>query len=624
MFYDAHKGVPHFKKGGVRVKKVVLLFLLTFAIAVFAVQVNYGIFEDVTTTNVWNLLGSGSTSYNFAVQLWKYPSLLSMNKEGQLIPAAAADIPAIVKEGNMYTTTVKLRKDMRWSNGAPFTADDVVFTYTTIQGMQIPGGNWSGAYEPAKVEKVDTWTVKFYFTEKKTMSIYYSALMSAIVCSNYWKPIVEKAKKQADPVQWLLAQEVVDPGITSLNVGKIEKGAFVQIIKTVANDKYWQYGEKNIYYKNGGFTISNSKTGFKWSTSDPKPSGAVDLEVVNGPFVDTIVYKIFGTKQVAIQALLTGDIDYIFNPVGITAGESEQLKGQKNIKIVSNPQLGFRFLAFNMRRSPMNIKEFRQALAALIDRDFICNQVLQGRAIPLATPIPPANTFWYNSAVKTIGEGLNMGERYALAISLLKKAGFKWDTEPVIDTKDTKNPVKTVGKGLKGPDGKPVPTLTLLCPSMDYDPMRAQTGMYIEQWAKNIGMPINLKLTDFNEISTKAFDEVDFDMFILGWGIPRVPTYFKDFWHSSQMAPEGFNVPGYANPEFDALVDEFEYADDFTEARKAIFEAQQILADDLPYIILFTNPMVEAYRTTIQFPFDNVLDGIQGYYGLPENVKRVQ
>lgn len=60
---------------------------------------------------------------------------------------------------------------MRWSNGAPFTADDVVFTYTTIQGMQIPGGNWSGAYEPAKVEKVDTWTVKFYFTEKDYVDI---------------------------------------------------------------------------------------------------------------------------------------------------------------------------------------------------------------------------------------------------------------------------------------------------------------------------------------------------------------------------------------------------------------------------------------------------------------------
>ncbi len=605
-------------------KKLVVFLAVLFVVSLFAVQVNYGIFSDITTTNIWNLLGSGSSSWNFVVQLWKYPSLLGMNKEGQLIPSAAADIPKIVKEGNMYTVTVKLRKDMRWSNGAPFTADDVVFTYTTVKGMEIPGGNWGGAYEPEKVEKIDTWTVKFYFKEKKTMTIYYDTLMTAIVCSNYWKPIVDKAKKQKDPVKWLLSQEVIDPGITALNLGKIEKGAFVQAVKQVANDKYWSYGEKNIYYKNGGFSIVNPKTGFKWSTTDPKPAGDAALEVVNGPFVDTIVYKVYGNKQVAIQALIAGDIDYIYNPVGLTAGEAEQLKGQKDIKIVSNPQLGFRYLAFNMRKFPMNVKEFRQALAALIDRDFICNQVLQGRAIPLATPVPPTNTFWYNSSVKTVGEGLSMGERYQLAINLLKKAGFKWDVEPVIDPKDTKNPVKTQGKGLKGPDGKPVPTLTLLSPGMDYDPMRAQTAMYIEQWAKNIGMPINLKLTDFNEISTKAFDDVDFDMYILGWGIGRVPTYFKSFWHSEEMAPDGFNTPGYKNPEFDALVEEFEYADDFNQARKAIFEAQKILADDLPYIILFTNPMIEAYRTSIKFPFDNMLDGIQGYYGFPEGVKKAQ
>ncbi|MGB9614860.1 MAG: ABC transporter substrate-binding protein, partial [Fervidobacterium sp.] len=60
------------------------------------------------------------------------------------------------------------------------------------------------------------------------------------------------------------------------------------------------------------------------------------------------------------------------------------------------------------------------------------------------------------------------------------------------------------------------------------------------------------------------------------------------------------------------------------EFRKSIFEAQKILADDLPYIILFTNPLIEAYRTSIKFPFDNMLDGIQGYYGFPEGVKKVQ
>ncbi len=220
-------------------KKVLVALFVLAALSLFAVQINYGIFADLTTTNIWNLLGSGSSSWNFAVQLWKYPSLLGMNKEGQLIPSAAAEIPKIVKEGNMYTVTVKLRKDMRWSNGAPFTADDVVFTYSTVKEMEIPGGNWGGAYEPEKVEKIDQWTVKFYFKEKKTMTIYYDTLMTAIVCSNYWKPIVDKAKKQKDPVRWLLSQEVIDPGITALNLGKVEKGAFVQVVKQIANDKYW-------------------------------------------------------------------------------------------------------------------------------------------------------------------------------------------------------------------------------------------------------------------------------------------------------------------------------------------------------------------------------------------------
>lgn len=605
-------------------RKLVFLGLLLVGALLLATQINYGIFADITTTNVWNLLGAGSTSWNFAVQLWKYPSILGMNKDGMLIPSAAAEIPKLVKEGNMWTVTVKLRKDMRWSNGAPFTADDVVFTYTTVKEMKIPGGNWSGAYEPEKVEKIDQWTVKFYFKEKRTIRIFYDTLMTTIVCSNYWKPIVEKAKKQKDPVKWLLAQEVIDPGITALNLGKIEKGAFAQVTKQVSDDKYWAFGEKSIYYKNGGFAIVNPKTGFKWQSDNPKPTGPVDLEVVNGPFVNTIVYKIYGNKQVAIQALIAGDIDYIYNPVGLTAGEAEQLRGQKDIKVVSNPQLGFRYIAFNMRKFPMSVKEFRQAIAALVDRDFLCNQVLQGRAIPLATPVPPANTFWYNSAVKTIGEGLNMGERYQLAVSLLKKAGFRWDVEPVIDPRDTKNPVKTPGRGLRGPDGKPVPEIEFLSPGMDYDPMRAQTAMYIEQWAKNIGIPIKLKLTDFNEIVTRAFDEVNFDMYYLGWGIGRIPTYFRSFFHSAEMAPEGNNTPGYANPEFDALIDEFEFADNFEQARKAIFEAQKILAEDLPYIVVFTNPMIEAYRTSIKFPYETVLGGINNYYGFPENVRKVQ
>ena len=40
-------------------------------------------------------------------------------------------------------------------------------------------------------------------------------------------------------------------------------------------------------------------------------------------------------------------------------------------------------------------------------------------------------------------------------------------------------------------------------------------------------------------------------------------------------------------------------------------------ADELPYVVLFTTPIIEAYRNTIEFPFTNVLDGLQNFSGLP-------
>jgi len=607
-------------------RKLLLVILLVaglLAVGYAEKVVNYGIYEDITTTNLWNIIGPGATTWNFTVQLWKWGSLLGMNKDGMVTPGLAADVPELVKEGDYWTVTVPLRKDVEWSDGVPFTADDVVFTYNTVKELKIPGGNWSGAYEPEKVEKIDDYTVKFYFKEKKTMTIFFDTLMTAIAPKHFWEPLVEEAKKKPDPAQWLLQQETVEPGVAALNITRWEKGAFIEASRIV--DDYWAEGEKGIYYENGGYVIDNPKTGFHWESKNPKPEGKVKLIVETGPFIDRLVWRIFGNRPASIQAFLSGDISYIPNPLGLTAGELQQVQGQPGIEIVTNPALGFRYIAFNLRKYPMNVKEFRQAIAALIDRDYICNRVLQGKAIPLSTPVPPANSFWYNPNIKTLGEGMNRAERYQLAIDLLKKAGFSWLVPPKIDPSKPANPVVRKGKGLRGPDGKLVPTITLLAPSGEYDPMRATTAIYIEQWANDIGIPIEAKLTDFNEIVDKAIVQVDFDIYMLGWGITRVPTYFKSFWYSKEAAPQGYNTPGYNNPEFDALIDEFERADNFEQAREVIMEAQELLAEDLPYVVLFTTPLYEAYRADqIQFPFTDALDGIQNYYGFPESVKLVK
>ena len=52
---------------------------------------------------------------------------------------------------------------------------------------------------------------------------------------------------------------------------------------------------------------------------------------------------------------------------------------------------------------------------------------------------------------------------------------------------------------------------------------------------------------------------------------------------------------------------------------------QDILANDLPYIYLFTTPIVDAYRNdTVQYPYTDVLDGISGAYGMQTIVNAAQ
>ncbi|RLB24674.1 MAG: ABC transporter substrate-binding protein, partial [Deltaproteobacteria bacterium] len=111
-----------------------------------------------------------------------------------------------------------------------------------------------------------------------------------------------------------------------------------------------------------------------------------------------------------------------------------------------------------------------------------------------------------------------------------------------------------------------------------------------------------------------APDGFNFDMYILGWslGDPAFPDYLYYFWHSSQAEPEGFNSPGYCNPEYDKLAEDFLAADNLETARELVFKMQEMLAEDVPYVILFDTPITEAYRADmIEFPYTEVLGGIQ-------------
>jgi peptide/nickel transport system substrate-binding protein len=96
-----------------------------------------------------------------------YEPLAAWDAAGNLAPVLAAEIPDIENGGvapDGMSVTWKLKKDVQWHDGNPFTADDVVFT-GEYAGDSATASTTIGSYRDIKVEKVDPFTVRVHFAK---------------------------------------------------------------------------------------------------------------------------------------------------------------------------------------------------------------------------------------------------------------------------------------------------------------------------------------------------------------------------------------------------------------------------------------------------------------------------
>ena len=585
-----------------------------------------GIFEDLTTTNYWAYLGPDTTIWNSYVLSGGKPALYSLSDQRfDWIPSAATDFPTPVLEEavggtTFWTTEVELKKGMKWSDGNDVTAEDFIFTAHTVRDLEL-SGNWSSSVDTEffdHAEALDPYKLKIYFKQKPGLARWQFGLaFMPILSKAFWEPVVEEAKKEGTTVeqQRALYAHVPknEPSAGGYIFKKWENGAFAEKVK---NPDHYFDGSSIIQFSNGAYT--ESKPGVYEFNAYGQLTGDKVLDYTVGPFADSSIYSIFGNQETAVLALKKGDIDFMLNPLGLQRGLQEQLKGQAGLKTLENANNGFRYLGFNMRHPPMNIKAFRQAIAVLIDKEFLTSTVLQGVAIPMYTTVPEGNGFWYNPNVSLIGKGLSRTERTEEAVKLLKDAGFTWEKEPKVSENGT---VEVEGKGLKLPNGDPMPDLEILSPSPGYDPLRSTFAIWIERWLNDMGIPAKAKLTDFNVIVEKIADPDGFDIWILGWGLSNFPDYLEAFFHSRHAEGDGLNRGGYSNPEFDALAEQLLIETDLDAARDQVFKMQAFLADDLPYVVLFTTPLLESYRSDrLTFPYTNTLGGLQSTNGMTSAV----
>jgi ABC-type transport system substrate-binding protein len=417
-----------------------------------------GIFEDITNTNIWNTIGPGATAWNFYVNLPQYGVLYTTFPTNlALIPAIAAGMPErpLQQEGELFYADVTLKPGVTWSDGTPFTAEDVAFTANTSMQLQIPG-NWSSNYDPTfleRVEAVDPQTVRFYYKEEPGLAIHeYGTLQGSVAPKHYWQPVVDEAMQALDgatpPAEGASEEELAayeekleaarqvllnftpdasQPTVGGFTLGRWEKGAFVE---NLPNPAYYAQGATITVYADGSYKeVKQSDPSYEEIVGELN-SPAV-LEYTEGPLTAGTIFNLYTDQNAALLALQNGEIDFLLNPSGLQKGLRAQVEGQEGITVIDNPSNGFRFLGFNFQREPMNDKAFRQAVAVLIDKEYIANTLLQGVAFPMYSFIPEGNSYWYSDNItkfglKGDGTPMTRAERVDEAVRILEEAGYSW------------------------------------------------------------------------------------------------------------------------------------------------------------------------------------------------------
>jgi ABC-type transport system substrate-binding protein len=539
--------------------------------AVAADFLKVGLLEEPKTLNLW----MAGDKWSGRVLSLMYQRLYIRDPETlALIPWLAEKQP--VYDAAAVSFTVKLRP-AKWSDGTDFTSEDVAFTGQLIKAFKIPRyrSRWGFI---KKIETPDKHTVVFYL--EKPMAIFNTrALTSPIVQKKEWFDIAEKAKKSEKPLTTLQNHKIQKPVGTGPYVLKEwRQGAFIFL-------------EKNKHFFGTGQKISNRKL---------------------GPFIDGMIFKFFGTSDAAILALKKGTIDMFW--WGIQPGYLDDLKKAADIELFANERSALYYWGFNMRKAPFNDIHFRQAIATIIDKDFIVSRILQGRGTRMDSVIPPGNTFWLCPDLQMYGKGLTKTDRIKKAYEILKKAGYRWQVEPV----SAAGAVQT-GKGFLMPDGKPMEKMTILTPPANYDPMRAMSGMIIQEWVKELGIPISAKPMSLSALLAKVNSQRDFDAFILGYGRLDIdPDWLRKFFHSRQDKKRGGNKAGYRNPEFDQLADDSAAMMDKEKRREMVWEMQKMILRDLPYIPLYTPDLTEAVRKGKFEGWVQTLEGIGNLWSFCE------
>jgi peptide/nickel transport system substrate-binding protein len=499
-----------------------------------------------------------------------YEPLAAWDSNAELQPILAAELPTRENGGlsaDGKSVTWKLKQNVKWHDGEPFTADDVVFNWQYASDPATAAVT-IGSYNYITVEKIDQFTVKV--TANRPMPFWADAFV----------------------------------------------GAYGQIIP------------KHIFEAYSGAKSRDAPANFKPVGTGPylfkefRPgdlvSGVINpnYHEPNRPYFDAVEMKGGGDATSAARAVLqTGEYDFAWNlQVEDEVLARLEAAGKGHVRVVNGGNLEMIFLNFadpnvevdgeraSIKTTHPSLSDpaVRQALSLLVDRESVHKYIYgRGGAVDTNVFFNPAR---YNSPNTKYEFNVDK------AIAILEKAGWK-----------------------PGPDGtrtKGGVALKYLYQTSTNGP-RQKNQQIVKAAFKKAGIDVELKSvissvffsSDVANPDTYPHFYADLEMYTTGPNVPD-PQPWMQLWLSTECAQksnkwQGRNISRWRNPEFDAVYNQAAAEVDPLKRVELVIKMNDLVIENVAVIPVVTRPAVAALVDELQMEmsgFDSYIWDLANWY----------
>ncbi len=496
----------------------------------------------ISTSASANYIMVGARGSMIEEQLLQYNSETGKPTE----PGLATRYPEISQDHRLYTFTI--RTGLKWHDGYPFSAEDVLFT---VKAAMVPA--------------VDAAAFRAHFSKLIDVSVVGNSQIRFRMAEPHW---LNEADLGSDIVP--LPKHVYDPE------GILDRYSFADLLNAKADTDpvLKRFGE--AFNKN---SANHAPVGTGPYRLDKWEAGQQLVLVRNEsywgqkPHLEKIIYKIIPDATSALAALKSGEIDFIPRLMPVQFQEQTSGSGFQEHFLKTTYQLPqMVYIGWNETRPFFRDKRVRQALTMLVDRPKVIDAVRRGMASMAASPFAPGSPD-FNPMIKPLPYDPKR------AAELLAEAGW----------------IDHNGNGIRDKGGIEFEFEILTSSS---NAAAGQLLAIVQDEFARAGISVKSQRLDPAVFQSTLRDHRA-DAAIGSWTSALLFDPYQLF-HSSAARNRGSNYYNFCNTEADKVMDEARVEFNPEKRKQLYWRFQEIFHNEQPYTLLYYPQDAAAYHQRFQ------------------------